>query len=149
MKILCLLIAIGITINLNAFGQQTCLNVDQIKNLDAQWEQAQLKADVDFFQRVLGENFIWAHNHASLIDDKSAVIQRAANQLASGNSDTRSRVSSEVKVSISGKTAIVTGFTIVDRGPSPTRYHFMRTYAEVDGKCQLIANHTMAIPDNE
>ena len=41
----------------------------------------------------------------------------------------------------------MSGFTVVDRGPQPTTYHFMRTYALVDGKWKLIANHTMAIPE--
>jgi hypothetical protein len=35
----------------------------------------------------------------------------------------------------------------VDRGPQPTTYHFMRTYVLVTGKWKLIANHTMAIPE--
>jgi hypothetical protein len=65
------------------------------------------------------------------------------------NDATRSRISRDVKAIVLGKTAIVTGITVVDRGPSPVTYHFMRTYVEVKGKCLLLANHTMAIPDEE
>jgi hypothetical protein len=42
---------------------------------------------------------------------------------------------------------MVSGFTRVDRGLQPTSYHIMRTYALVDGKWKLLANHTMAIPE--
>ncbi len=149
MKTLFILLAIGIGVNFSASAQQACLTADAIKNLDAKWEQTQLNANVEFLQSLLGENFIWVHNHASLIDDKAAVLKRAANQIANGSSDTRSRVSSDVVVSITGKTAVVTGITIVDRGPTPTKYHFMRTYTEINGKCMLLANHTMAIPEED
>ncbi|RMA64790.1 hypothetical protein BXY75_1671 [Ulvibacter antarcticus] len=37
----------------------------------------------------------------------------------------------------------------MDRGPSPITYHFMRTYVEINERCYLIANHTMAIPEKE
>jgi len=84
-----------------------------------------------------------------MVDTKEAAVQRAKNQKAQGTSNTKSRIQSEVKVAITGKTAIVTGFTVVDRGPIPTKYHFMRTYVEVDGKCLLIGNHTMAVPEEE
>lgn len=30
----------------------------------------------------------------------------------------------------------------------PTTFNYMRTYVEIDGKCYLIANHTMAIPED-
>jgi hypothetical protein len=52
-------------------------------------------------------------------------------------------------VVILGNTGVVSGYTVVDRGPSPVTYHFMRTYTKVNGKYQLLANHTMAIPDEE
>jgi hypothetical protein len=100
-------------------------------------------------EATLAEDFVWVHNRASMVDSKEAAVQRTKNQKAQGTSNTKSRIQSEVKVAIAGKTAIVTGFTVVDRGPIPTKYHFMRTYVEVDGKCLLVGNHTMAIPEEE
>lgn len=125
------------------------MTVENIKDLDAKWEEANLNPDPDFMQSTLAEGFVWVHNHASLVDNKSAVVERAKNQKANGTSNTKSRTQSEVKVAITGSTAIVTGITVVDRGPTPTVYHFMRTYVEVDGKCLLAGNHTMAVPEEE
>lgn len=120
-----------------------------IKALDAQWEEKNLNPDPEFFKAILAENFVWVHNHATMIDTKESVVKRAEKQVANKVSDTKSRIQSEVKVAITGNTAIVTGYTIVDRGPTPTRYHFMRTYIEIDGKCLLAGNHTMAITEEE
>ncbi|TXE03738.1 nuclear transport factor 2 family protein [Algoriphagus aquimarinus] len=133
----------------SASAQESCMTVENIKALDAQWEEKNLNPDPEFFKRVLADDFVWVHNHASMIDTKTSTVKRAEKQAANEGSDTRSRIQSEVKVAITGNTAIVTGFTIVDRGPTPTRYHFMRTYVEVNGTCFLTGNHTMAIPEGE
>ncbi|WBL44057.1 nuclear transport factor 2 family protein [Algoriphagus halophytocola] len=149
MKILLPLLTLFFFTFLFASAQQTCMTASSIKALDAQWEANNLNPDPEFFKSTLAENFIWVHNHASMIDTKEDVIKRTEIQAAKGTTNTRSRTQSEVKVEITGNTAIVTGFTVVDRGPTPTKYHFMRTYVEVDGKCLLIGNHTMAIPEGE
>ncbi len=120
-----------------------------IKALDAQWEENNLKPDPEFFKNVLADDFVWVHNHASMIDTKEAVVKRAEDQAAKGTSNTQSRIQSNVEVAITGNTAIVTGFTMVDRDPSPTKYHFMRTYVEIEGKCLLVGNHTMAVPEGD
>lgn len=133
----------------SASAQESCMTVENIKALDAQWEEKNLNPDPEFFKRVLADDFVWVHNHASMIDTKTSTVERAERQAANEGSDTRSRIQSDVKVAITGNTAIVTGFTIVDRGPTPTRYHFMRTYVEVNGTCFLTGNHTMAIPEGE
>ncbi|RAI89421.1 nuclear transport factor 2 family protein [Algoriphagus yeomjeoni] len=133
----------------SAFAQQTCMTEASIKALDAKWEEMNLNPDPEFFKNQLAENFVWVHNHASMVDTKAGAIKRAETQAANGTSNTRSRVQSDVKVAITGNVAIVTGFTIVDRGPTPTRYHFMRTYMEIDGQCLLVGNHTMAVPEEE
>lgn len=138
-----------VLIGFSATAQQRCMTAESIQALDAQWEANNLNPDPGFFRNVLAEDFIWVHNHASMIDTKEAVVKRAETQSARGTSDTRSRVQSEVRVAITGNTAIVTGFTVVDRGPTPTRYHFMRTYVEMEGKCLLVGNHTMAVPEGE
>jgi len=143
-----LLILLSISAYFSA-SAQSCMTETNIKALDAQWEDKNLNPDPEFFKNILAPNFIWVHDHASMFDTKDAVVKRAEKQVAEGTHDTRSRIQSEVNVAITGNAAIVTGFTIVDRGPTPTRYHFMRTYVEIDGKCLLTGNHTMAIPKSE
>jgi vacuolar-type H+-ATPase catalytic subunit A/Vma1 len=131
----------------SACTQNNCLSQEHLKTLDASWEKAQLELDYDFIESLLAEDFIWVHNHAKTIDDKEAVLERVKRHIANNNTDTKSRISKDVNIIISEKSAIVSGYTIIDRGPSPTTYHFMRTYVDINGKCYLIANHTMAIPD--
>ena len=133
----------------SACNQEPCLNEDHLKKLDALWEKAQLELDYDFIESLLAEDFIWVHNHANTIDNKAAVLERINRYLNTNNQETKSRISKDVKIIISEKTAIVSGITIIDRGPVPTTYHFMRTYVETNGKCYLIANHTMAIPETQ
>lgn len=132
-----------------ASAQTTCMTEENIKLLDAKWEEANLHPDPDFFESTLGEEFVWVHNHVSMVDSKGTVVEGAKKKKAAGTSNTRSRVQRDVKVAITGNTAVVTGITVVDRGPEPTTYHFMRTYVEIGGKCLLIGNHTMAIPKEE
>lgn len=130
-------------------AQQNCLNPESLASLDASWEKALLTSDVDQLDALLAEDFIWVHNHASLIDSKSMLLNRAADPKAGATGNTRSRKQQEVQVIIKGSTGVVTGITIVDRGPVPTTYHFMRTYVAHEGKCLLLANHTMAVPEGE
>jgi hypothetical protein len=149
MKSLTLGFLFSFIIIFSATAQQTCMTAENIKALDAKWEEANLQPDPDFMESTLAKEFVWIHNHNSMNDNKTAVVVRVKSQKEAGIIDTKSRIQSEVKVAITGKTAIVTGITIVDRGPIPTRYHFMRTYVEVDGKCLLVGNHIMAVPEEE
>ncbi|WP_339878884.1 nuclear transport factor 2 family protein [uncultured Algoriphagus sp.] len=149
MKTFILSVFFSFFIYFSTSAQQSCMTEQTILTLDAQWEAMNLKPDPEFFKITLAENFVWVHNHASMVDTKKDVVQRAEKQAKNGTSNTRSRVQSDVKVAITDNMAVVTGFTLVDRDPSPTRYHFMRTYIEVDGKCLLAGNHTMAVPEEE
>jgi len=149
MKSFILLSIISLFTVFSTFAQQTCMTEENIKIFDAKWEEANLHPDPDFMESALAKEFVWVHNHASMIDTKVDVVGRAKTQKANGTSDTKSRIQREVKVAITGKTAIVTGITIIDRAPIPTKYHFMRTYVEVDGKCLLVGNHTMAVPEEK
>ena len=133
----------------SGLAQESCLNSEQLLSLDASWEKALLESDVAHLNSLLSENFIWVHNHASMSDNKAAVVKRAEAQKAAAGNNTRSRISKDVEVFVNGSTAIVTGFTVVDRDARPTNYHFMRTYVEIEGKCFLMANHTMAVPEKE
>ncbi len=121
----------------------------QLLSLDLGWEKALLDSDVAFLENLLADDFIWVHNHAGQIDGKEAAISRAERFQAGQADDTRGRVSRDQKVVILGNTGVVSGYTVVDRGPRPVTYHFMRTYTLVEGKWKLLGNHTMAIPDEE
>ena len=134
-------------ITLNAFAQTP--DPQKLIELDQGWEKGLLKSDVNFLENILAEDFVWVHNHAGQIDGKLEAIARAKRIQAGQADDTRNRTSRDQTVVILGNTGVVSGFTVVDRGPSPVTYHFMRTYAFVDGKFKLLANHTMAIPDEE
>ena len=117
--------------------------------LDLGWEKALLNSDVAFLENLLAEDFIWVHNHASLIDSREEVIKRAKRIQAGLADNTKSRISKDQKVILFGNTGVVSGITLVDRPPSPVTYHFMRTYVKMEGKFWLLANHTMAIPDED
>ena len=119
----------------------------QLLELDKGWEKALLTSDVEFLESLVADEFIWVHNHAGLIDGKEAVLSRAKRIQSGQADDTRNRTSNNQQVVILGMTGIVSGYTLVDRGPSPTLYHFMRTYAWTAGKWNLLGNHTMAIPE--
>ncbi len=132
-----------------AFSQAQSSAEQKLLELDLGWEKALLESDSEFLEELLADDFIWVHDHASLTDGKDAVVTRAKQIQAGQPDNTKGRVSRDQKVVILGNTAIVSGFTVVDRPPSPMTYHFMRTYTMVDGKYILLANHTMALPDGE
>jgi ketosteroid isomerase-like protein len=143
MKLLPLLVTL-LLIAFSAMGQTT---EERLLELDRSWEKALLNSEVAILEELLAEEFIWVHNHASLIDGKAETLSRAKRIRAGQQDDTRNRSPREHQVVLLGQTAVVTGFTLVDRGPQPTNYHFMRTYSLVEGKWKLLANHTMAIPE--
>ncbi|WP_066631918.1 nuclear transport factor 2 family protein [Labilibacter marinus] len=146
MKLLSTIILfIGLS-TITACAQKTSSATEKLLALDASWEKAQLEMDFVYLESLLAEDFIWVHNHAGTVDNKKAVIERAKRHLKNKNNNTKARTSSDVKVIVLQETAIVTGYTTVDRGPKPTKYHFMRTYVKVGAKYLLLANHTMAIP---
>ena len=143
MKFLPLLLTLFL-ITISSMGQTS---QEQLIELDKGWEKALLNSEVEFLENLLAEEFIWVHNHATQIDGKAEALSRAKKIRAGQQDDTRNRSPRDHQVVLLGQTAVVSGFTVVDRGPQPTTYHFMRTYALVDGKWKLIANHTMAIPE--
>jgi hypothetical protein len=136
-----------LTLLLSTFSSLAQTTQEQLVELDKGWEKALLNSEVTILEELLAEEFIWVHNHASLIDGKAETLSRAKRIRAGQQDDTRNRSAREHQVVLLGQTAVVTGFTLVDRGPQPTNYHFMRTYALVEGKWKLLANHTMAIPE--
>lgn len=149
MKLITIFIFIvGLSI-LPTSAQESCLSPDNLIKLDASWEKALLELDLEFFEHTVSKDFIWVHTHATKIDSKNSLLAEAKKNLNNNSNDTKSRISKDVKIIVSGATGIVTGFTTVDRGPIPITYNFMRTYVQTEGKCYLIANHTMAIPETD
>ncbi len=136
-----------LTLLLSTFSSLAQTTKEQLVELDKGWEKALLNSEVEFLDNLLVEDFIWVHNHATQIDGKAEALSRAKKIRAGQQDDTRNRSPRDHQVVILGQTAVVSGFTLVDRGPQPTNYHFMRTYALLEGKWKLIANHTMAIPE--
>jgi hypothetical protein len=100
-----------------------------------------LNSEVEVLEELLAEEFIWVHNHASQIDGKEEALSRAKKIRAGQQDDTRNRSPRDQKVVLLGQTAVVSGFTVVDRGPQPTNYHFMRTYALLEGKWKLLLTY--------
>jgi ketosteroid isomerase-like protein len=136
-----------LTLLLSTFSSLAQTTQEQLVELDKGWERALLNSEVEFLENLLAEEFVWVHNHATQIDGKAEALSRAKKILAGQQDDTRNRSPRDHQVVLLGQTAVVSGFTVVDRGPQPTTYHFMRSYALVDGKWKLLANHTMAIPE--
>jgi hypothetical protein len=127
------------------FAQTNCLDPVELVRMDAEWEQALLNRDGRWLETHLAGDFIWVHNHASAVDTKTALLEQVIAP-QSDSQQTRSRVQSDVEARVLASTGVVTGFTVVDRGPSPIRFNFMRTYALQDGRCLLLGNHTMVVP---
>ena len=132
-------------------AQESCLTSENLKVLDASWENALLEINLGFIKKNVSEKFIWIHNHASRIDSKESLLESGQKFVESNTKNSKLRIQKDVKIIISGNTGIVTGFTDVIRinGTTSTTFNFMRAYAEIDGKCYLIANHTMVIPEKE
>ena len=134
---------------LSTSAQENCLKPEQLQKLDASWENALLDLNLQFFETILSEDFIWVHTNAIKTDSKKSLVEEVKNNINTSINNTKSRITKDVKVIVSGSTGIVTGFTTVDRGPTPITYNFMRTYVQNEGKCYLLANHTMALPEVE
>ncbi len=130
-------------------AQESCRDPDTLLRLDSEWERALLESDAERLRALLAEDYVWVHDHASAIDTKASLLERASDPAVGTAGSARSRTQSDVEYRILGSTGVVTGFAVVDRQSGSTRYNFMRTYAEVSGRCVLLANHTMQIPDDE
>lgn len=138
----------------------TCLNEESLLQQDAQYEVALLNDNYQFLEKNLHPNFVWVHNHASFVQDSREALLGPMRKRKQNNKPAYStkRTQDSVQVLLANTTAVLHGYTVVERANSPTdkagnkigvRYHFMRTYYEENGKCLLLANHTMLIPEED
>ena len=132
-----------------AHAQAGCLDSANLVHLDAEWERSLLESDVPFIESVLAEDFIWIFDHAKSYDTKQSLLKRASDPSVGATGNPISRTSEDLKVIILGSTAVVTGYIYVDHGDNISKYNFMRTYVEIDGRCLLLANQTMKISETK
>lgn len=137
---------------------KSCLTAANLIQMDAQYELALQTDNYAFLEKRMHPSFVWIHNHASSAQNSRAeLVEPMRKRVKSGKAPhSTQRTQDSVQVLIANSTAVLHGFTVVERASSPVdeygkkigkRYHFMRTYYEEDGKCYLMANHTMLIPE--
>lgn len=123
----------------------SCNNEKSVKALDAQYEEALKVSDANFLAHLLAPNYVWVHNHAGFVDTKDTLLGRAENKNTSATGNPRSRTQRDVQVYNIDNTWVISGFTTVDKGESPTTYAFMRTYVRRNHECLLLSAQTMAL----
>lgn len=128
-------------------AQPSCLQPENLKALDRQYEQALKNNNAEFFEAHLAEDFIWVHTHATAVDTKADLITRSRHPELSATGNPISRTSRDIVVIRHGPTAVVSGFTTVERESSSSVYSIMRTWVETQKGCKLLACQTMRIPD--
>ena len=139
-----------------------CKTEQQVKQLDAQWEKALLKGDINAVAPLLHDDFVWVHNHASSTQKTKAgflsYFSKGFAKMATRPTHfhANARTQRVLEVIMTPTTAVIYGFTDVLRGNvlktepdvrSVKTYHFMRTYSSVGKSCLLVANHTMLMPN--
>lgn len=129
----------------------SCLEKKSLKQLDTHYEQAIRNGDTDFLSQLLKDEFIWVHSLASQTESKSDLLARVGDK---NYQKPVARTSERVAVLNAGSTAVVTGYTTVEKrnGDDSTRasrYHFMRTYLLENGRCQLLASKTGKVWSSE
>ncbi|HSC67879.1 MAG TPA: nuclear transport factor 2 family protein [Cellvibrio sp.] len=129
----------------------TCLNVNKLVELDAQYEKALQLGDVKFLDKLLAPEFVWVHNLASMKEKKAALLVRVQKP----EEQPKDRRSHDVSVLRLENTAVLQGLSSVDKwNPDgktfrTSRYQFMRTYVEQKGECKLLAVQTMKVWSSE
>lgn len=130
---------------------QTCLEPKRLAKLDADYENALRKGDVQFLEQLLAPEFQWVHNLASLTETKAQLLARAQKP----EEQPKERRSHDITVQRLDKTAVLQGLSSVDKWNSDgktfrtSRYQFMRTYVEHNGSCKLLAVQTMKVWSSE
>jgi hypothetical protein len=79
-----------LSMHLFAVGQT---HKEQLLTTDLGWGKALLSSDMTFLENLLANEFIWVHNHASMIDGKEQAIASAKRLQTGQADDTRNRTS--------------------------------------------------------
>lgn len=147
-----------------------------IKSIDSKWERILLNSDLEALKEAIHPEFVWIHNHVTSIEEgKAAIVDKFEKKILStkekfpeidfpdgmilGPQEGAARTQRDVKVVVSGNTALIYGYTDKDlsnytmktKGIKERRvvYNFMRTYVQENGEWLLIGNHTMQIPQDD
>ncbi len=130
---------------------ETCLDIETLLKLDAQYETALQVGNVQFLDKLLAPEFYWVHNLASLQETKAQLLMRIKKPEAQAHQ----RRSHDVRSHRLGNTVVLQGLSSVDKlNPDgktlrTSRYQFMRTYVEQKGQCKLLAVQTMKVWSSE
>ena len=131
-------------------AQESCINAENLKKLDALWEKSLMVTNLEFFESTVSKDFIWVHGDGIRTDSKLTLLE-LVQRIHNGKPDYwKSRIQKDIKVIISGTTGVVNGYTVVEKyDGSQVTFNFMRTYSEIDGICILLANHTILLSEKE
>lgn len=130
---------------------QTCLDTEKLVKLDAEYENALRKGDVQFLDKLLAPEFQWVHNLASLKETKAQLLLRVQKP----EEQPKARRAHDLSLLRLDKTAVLQGLSSVEKlNPDgktfrTSRYQFMRTYVEHNGECKLLAVQTMKVWSSE
>lgn len=130
----------------NVFAN-SCLPVADLIARDSQYEEATRVGDVAFLEKLLADDFVWVHNLASAVENKSVIISRAKNP----TEIPKARATSEQHAHVLQDTVVLRGLSSVDKWNEDgktfrtSRYQFMRTYVSTKNGCKLLSVQTMKV----
>lgn len=125
----------------------SCLPLDELIARDAHYEEATRVGDAGFLNDLLADDFVWVHNLASAIEDKTVIIKRAQKP----TEIPKARTTSDLHAHVLDNTVVLRGLSNVDKwNPDgktwrTSRYQFMRTYVSTAKGCKLLAVQTMKV----
>ena len=126
---------------------KSCLPVADLIARDSQYEEATRVGDAVFLENLLADDFVWVHNLASAVEDKTVVIARAKHP----QEIPKARTTSEVHAHVLQNTVVLRGLSSVDKWNEDgktwrtSRYQFMRTYVNSAKGCKLLSVQTMKV----
>jgi len=131
----------AILIALAAYGQSKSSLEDALKKMELEWAQAEIKKDVAAVERILADDWVGIDYDGSTAT-KAALIDH----LKTGASSVESQETSDMKVRIFGKTAIVTGVDTEksrDKNKDSTgKYIWTDVFVERNGRWQIVATQS-------
>lgn len=130
-----------------AASANLCLDGEKLVEFDQQYENALLRRDLRFLEKLLADDFYWVHNLASAKENKADLLAR----LKSSEEPVKSRRSHDLTLRKLGSTLVIEGLSSVEKWNADgktfrtSRYQFMRTYVAIKGECKLLAVQTMKV----